>query len=88
MRHRSLFNGQRRSGAYWALGAGLGAAWSAGLGCAALPLHAEVGVQTFTGDVSFGLGLRERFSGLVGTRSPPWDMLNSAQLVLQIGIWP
>lgn len=67
---------------YWEIGSGFGLVWSPSIQRAALPLQGEIGVQASTGCWRFNLGLRERFLAMVGQGSPPFDMLNSVQVVI------
>lgn len=84
-RYRHDFGPRRGRGVYGELGAGLGVAWSPSIDRVAVPLQAELGYQVRRRNALFSIGLRERFLGLVGTGSPPFDAFNSVQLVAGIG---
>ena len=88
VRYRRPARGGDTTQVYWEIGSGLGAAWSAGIRAAAMPLQGEVGVQRQTGSVILSLGVRERFLGLVGAGSPAWDAFNSVQLVFSARFGP
>jgi hypothetical protein len=71
---------------YGELGTGLGLAWGAGsVDAAAIPVQAEVGLRDPDGGLLWSLGLRERATLLIGSGSPPLDLLNSIQLVAGLG---
>ena len=84
LRYRRPIGATAGSGPYWEVGSGVGVAWSAGIQAAAVPVQAEIGVQRRAGSLLLSVGVRERFVGLVGTGSPPWDAVNSLQLVFGV----
>lgn len=84
-RYRRLFNPTGISGPYWEVGTGFGFGWSAGIRAAAIPVQVEIGAQKRAGPLLLRAGVRERFVGLVGTGSPPWDAFNSVQVVIGLG---
>lgn len=83
-RYRRPFQAMAESGPYWEIGGGGGIAWSAGVQAAAVPVHAEIGVQRRVGSLLLSVGARERFVGVVGRGSPPFDALNSLQLLIGV----
>ena len=71
---------------YGELGTGLGVAWGAGsVDAAAIPVQVEAGLRNPDGGLLWSVGLRERATVLIGTGSPPLDLLNSIQLVAGLG---
>lgn len=70
-------------------GAGLGAGWSPSLRHVAVPLQLEVGAETqLRRGFRARVGVRERFVGLIGSGSPPGDLLNSLQLTAGLRVAP
>jgi len=86
VRYRHDFGPRRGRGLYGELGTGLGLGWSPSIDRVAVPLQAELGYQVRSRNALFSLGVRERFLGLVGTGSPPFDAFNSVQLVAGLGL--
>jgi hypothetical protein len=88
LRYRRPFGPPATSGPYWEVGSGVGLAWSAGIRAAAVPVQAEIGRQWRAGSLLVSVGARERFVGMVGPGSPPWDALNSLQLFFGVRSGP
>ena len=83
-RYRRPFQAMAESGPYWEIGGGGGIAWSAGVEAAAVPVQAEIGVQRRVGSLLLSVGALERLVGVVGRGSPPFDALNSLQLLIGV----
>lgn len=81
-RYHRRFGRFSRFNPYWESGSGFGLVWVPSIQRAAIPLQFEIGLQTGSGCWRFNLGLRERFLAMVGQGSPPFDMLNSLQIVI------
>ena len=73
-------------GLYYALGAGAGTAAVAGLRSLVIPLSAELGYQIRSGVLVLAVGLRERPVLLYSGGSPPMDVVNSVQALVQVGL--
>lgn len=84
-RWRGEFGAEDGRGATWELGSGIGGAWTPTLNRAVVPLQAGVGWQLRAGGTHLSVGLRERILAMVGSGSPPTDVLSSLQLVLGLG---
>lgn len=84
-RWRGEFGREDGRGATWELGSGIGGAWTPTLNRAVVPLHAGVGWQLRAGGTHLSVELRERVLAMVGSGSPPTDVLSSLQLVLGLG---
>lgn len=85
-RWRGEFGREDGRGAMWELGSGIGGAWTPTLSRAVVPLHAGVGWQLRAGGAHLSVELRERVLAMVGSGSPPTDVLSSLQLVLGLGL--
>jgi hypothetical protein len=72
--------------AYLEGGAGIGLAWSPDVHHVAVPLQVELGVERRLGGIGGRVAIRERFTPLIGSGSPPLDALNSLQLAVGIRV--